>query len=63
VAREPPGESIAHENEIVEQIANEVGVPEQPADVSVEEQLTDAMSRRHGRRTGYHDQRTALTLE
>jgi hypothetical protein len=39
VAGEPPAESIAHENEIVEHIAHEDDFPERPAPHSVEEQL------------------------
>jgi hypothetical protein len=40
VARETPAESIAHENEIVEHLAHEHDYPDQPAEHSVEEQLT-----------------------
>ena len=39
VAEESPAESIAHENEIVEQIAHEDDYPEQPSDHPIEEQL------------------------
>jgi hypothetical protein len=39
VAAEPPSESIAHENEIVEHLAHEDDFPDQPAAHPVEEQL------------------------
>jgi hypothetical protein len=39
VATEPPAESIAHENEIVEHIAHEHDFPDQPSAHPVEEQL------------------------
>lgn len=39
VACEPPAESIAQENVIVEHIAHEHDYPEQPCDHPIEEQL------------------------
>lgn len=39
VASEPPGESIAHENEIVAHVAHEDDVPGRPGDPAIEEQL------------------------
>jgi hypothetical protein len=39
VANEPPSESIANENEIVDDLAQEDGFREQPAEHSIEEQL------------------------
>lgn len=39
VASEPPAESIAHENAIVDHIAHDAAYPEQPCDHPVEEQL------------------------
>jgi hypothetical protein len=50
VAEEPPGESIARENEIVEHIAHEDDHPEQPAEQSVEEQLEALVDPDHIRR-------------
>lgn len=51
VAAESPGESIAHENEIVEHIAHEHDYPDQPSAHPVEEQLLGlidpAVIRRH----------------
>ena len=42
VALEPPAESIAHENEVVEHIAHEHDYPEQPSRHPIEEQLQGA---------------------
>jgi hypothetical protein len=39
VAAEPPGESVAREAEIIEEIAHEDGWAERPAHDSVDEQL------------------------
>lgn len=39
VAQEAPAESVAHENEVVEHIAHEHDYPDQPAPLSVDEQL------------------------
>ena len=51
VASEPSGESIAHENEIVEQIAEEDDFSEQPAEHSVAEQLQGLVDPEEIRRT------------
>ena len=40
IAAEPPAESIAHENEIVEELAHDDEFPEHPAEHSVDEQLS-----------------------
>lgn len=39
VAAESPGESVAHETEVVEHLAHEHDFPDQPAEHPVEEQL------------------------
>lgn len=54
VAAESPAESIAHENEIVEHIALEHDIPDQPAEPAVAEQLRGLVDPARIRATEQH---------